>query len=71
MREPKKEPYLTPQEVAVILRVHVGTLANWRTTGYGPKFVKFGKKVLYAEREINRFEKNSERESTAPVPVER
>jgi predicted DNA-binding transcriptional regulator AlpA len=33
---------LTPDQVAEILKVTVGTLENWRFKGYGPKYLKLG-----------------------------
>jgi predicted site-specific integrase-resolvase len=48
---------LTPVEVADRLRVSVGTLANWRCRGEGPKFAKFGSRVLYPLSEVERYEK--------------
>lgn len=65
MHKVRRTMYLTPAEVAEKLCVNVGTLANWRVVGYGPKFVKFGRKVLYAEREVVAFEKLSEHEDTS------
>lgn len=35
-----KIEWLTPREVATKLRVHPGTLANWRHQGVGPKYTK-------------------------------
>ncbi|MFD9133573.1 helix-turn-helix domain-containing protein [Streptomyces bottropensis] len=35
-----KIEWLTPREVAQQLRVHPGTLANWRYQGIGPEFTK-------------------------------
>ncbi|MFI1148716.1 helix-turn-helix domain-containing protein [Streptomyces sp. NPDC020817] len=32
--------WLTPREVAARLRVHPGTLANWRHQGIGPRYTK-------------------------------
>jgi hypothetical protein len=61
----KRSMYLTPAEVAERLMVNIGTLANWRVVGYGPKFMKFGRKVMYAEREIIAFEKLCEHEDTS------
>ena len=39
--------YLEPKEVEKIYRIKVGTLANWRSQGRGPSYVKYGRKVLY------------------------
>ncbi|MFJ4879354.1 helix-turn-helix transcriptional regulator [Streptomyces sp. NPDC088745] len=35
-----KSDLLKPAEVASLLRVSVGTLANWRAKGVGPQFLK-------------------------------
>lgn len=48
---------LTSSEVAARLRISKGTLANWRTTGEGPRFIKFGKTILYPESELLKFER--------------
>jgi hypothetical protein len=47
---------LLPNEAAERLRVAPGTLANWRTAGGGPRYIKFGRRVLYPEAELNVFE---------------
>lgn len=41
--------YLTPHEVADRYqgRIKVRTLANWRSAGVGPPFVKVGGRILY------------------------
>lgn len=56
---------LLPKEAADRLRVSVGTLANWRVQGAGPRFAKFGRRVVYPEREIEAFEESSLRSNTA------
>jgi excisionase family DNA binding protein len=47
---------LTPEEVADLLKVHLGTLENWRVRGEGPPFVKLGNKrrspVRYRRKDI-------------------
>jgi len=37
----------------------IGTLANWRSKGRGPKFLKVGRKVLYRNLDIDKFEKSN------------
>ena len=37
-----KNQMLTPQEVAQLVKVSVGTLENWRLAGKGPKFIRLG-----------------------------
>jgi predicted site-specific integrase-resolvase len=61
---------LLPQEAADRLRVSKGTLANWRTSGYGPRFVKFGRRVLYPETELAAFEQKNLRSNTAEMVVD-
>ena len=43
---------LWPEEVAEMLGVPVGTLANWRYQGRGPAFVKVGRHVRYRRRDV-------------------
>lgn len=51
--------WLTPREVAARLRVHPGTLANWRCYGTGPKFTKLtdapGSPVRYREADVDAY----------------
>jgi Helix-turn-helix domain len=44
--------YLTAEEVAEQIHVAEKTLANWRVTGFGPRYIKAGQRVLYAVDEI-------------------
>lgn len=44
---------LTPEQTAERLGVTVGTLANWRTAGDGPPYVKMGSKLVrYPEDDL-------------------
>ena len=43
------EKYLTTEEVAAITRSTPSTVRYWRHIGKGPRGVKRGKRVLYAE----------------------
>lgn len=61
----EKPMHLTPKETAARLRVAVGTLANWRVFGGGPRFIKIGKKILYPLAEIEAFEQSHLRSNTA------
>lgn len=58
--------YLTPKELSERYkgRISVGTLANWRARGFGPKFVKVGDRVLYALDAVEKWEAQNEKEST-------
>ncbi|WP_436792822.1 helix-turn-helix transcriptional regulator [Actinospongicola halichondriae] len=44
---------LWPEEVAEVLGVPVGTLANWRYQRRGPAFVKVGRHVRYRRRDVD------------------
>lgn len=47
-------PRLTvkPTAAAEMLGLSRGTLANWRTEGRGPRYIKSGKQVLYRVSDI-------------------
>lgn len=49
---------LTPSEVSERYRnkIKVKTLANWRSNGEGPKYVKIGGAVLYPVDELEHWE---------------
>lgn len=49
--------YLTTADVAERYRTAPSTVRYWRHIGYGPKGVKVGRRVLYSEAEIERFER--------------
>lgn len=49
--------YLTSKEVAGRWRLSDQTLANWRSAGKGPPFIRVGTRVLYPIEGIHAFEK--------------
>jgi predicted site-specific integrase-resolvase len=56
---------MTPQETATALEVQPATLARWRWSGKGPRFVKYGKHVRYRKEDVLDFIEASVREHTA------
>jgi len=52
-----RRPLATPTEVALYLRRTVGTLANWRCRGEGPRYVKAGARVAYRWQDIEAWER--------------
>lgn len=48
----------TPLEVSQMYGLSVGTLANMRAVRKGPKYYKFGRKVLYDLTEFETFVKS-------------
>ena len=53
-------PFLTSKEVADRWRLSDQTLANWRSAGKGPPFIRVGTRVLYPLEGIHAFEKLSQ-----------
>ncbi len=49
------EQLLTPSEIAEKLHLNVQTLAKWRCTGKGPRFVKAGRMVFYPARFVEEW----------------
>ena len=50
--------HLRPPELAERLRLSTSTLAHWRVSGEGPRFIKHGRVVLYPEPEVEAWEKS-------------
>ncbi|MGW0245114.1 helix-turn-helix transcriptional regulator [Nocardia goodfellowii] len=48
--------WLTRAEVAQRLRLSSKTLANWATTGRGPKFKRFGNRCRYRVSDVVAWE---------------
>ena len=59
------EKLLTPEQAAKMLQIRPATLARWRWAGCGPRFVKIGGRVRYAERDIDAFVQSGFRTSTS------
>ncbi|MFI6152158.1 helix-turn-helix transcriptional regulator [Kitasatospora sp. NPDC051170] len=54
---------LTTSEVAERYRTAESTVRYWRHTGYGPRGVKVGRRVLYLESELVRFDQELREQS--------
>lgn len=54
--------FMTPRELIERYknRVTERTLANWRSTGQGPRFIKIGGRVMYPVERVIEWEKNRE-----------
>ena len=59
------EEWCRPKEAAVYLKSSESTLAKKRLKGNGPTYTKFGRKVLYAKRDLDEFLKSRRRLSTS------
>lgn len=47
--------FYTETEAAEVLRVHPGTLANWRWLSKGPAFYRLEGKILYSKKDLTRY----------------
>lgn len=53
MSETTEVHYLTPDDLARMWQVSVGTIANWRTNNKGPEFVRIGGLVRYSPESVS------------------
>ena len=66
-----EDGYLTADEAAAYLRLAPGTLANRRSFGGGPPFLKLGAKVVYRCRDLDAWATARRRESTSDAKAGR
>lgn len=53
VKDPKPEPLALPSDVAGMLGVPEHTLAQWRSKGIGPEYIKVGRHVRYRWSAVN------------------
>lgn len=59
------EKMLTPRELAERIKIEMKTLANWRCSrGKGPRFRRYGNRILYPESAVIEWEQDREFSST-------
>lgn len=51
--------HLSTKELAARWQMSVGHLANWRSSGGGPRYIKFGRRVLYPLAEVEAYERKN------------
>jgi excisionase family DNA binding protein len=49
------ETLLTPAQVAKRVHRSKRTLERWRKEGRGPRFLKFGNRILYSEADVDEW----------------
>ena len=59
------DPYLTNAEAAAVLRLSPRTLEKLRVNGGGPRFRKFGSRVIYAREDLDAWANARTCESTS------
>jgi len=56
----QEQKYITPKQLAKRWSISPNTLRNWRLSGKGPKYVRFGKSsknsVRYPISEVEKYE---------------
>lgn len=50
------ERFFTTDDIADRYRTSPGTVRYWRHIGYGPRGTKVGRRYLYPEAEVRRFD---------------
>lgn len=60
-----EDTYMIPRQLAEELAVSIQTLARWRVEGCGPRFMKAGRRVLYAVSDVHDWLAASSRQSTS------
>ena len=60
--------FLRPAEAAEVLGVSKQTLAHWRMSGAGPRFVRAGRIILYDPKELGNWAASRTVGSTAEEP---
>jgi predicted DNA-binding transcriptional regulator AlpA len=56
---------MSKAELAEMLGITIGALANNRCTGKGPRYVKLGKQVFYRKADVEAWIKSNVRQSTS------
>ena len=62
--------YLTTKELSQRWKVNPNTIEHWRIYGFGPEFIKIGRKVLYSLDSIIEFENKNKAQNTLENKLE-
>ena len=62
LKAPSRE-YLDTEGAAAYTSISAVQLAEWRSRGGGPRYIKMGRKVLYAVRDLREFVESFGREA--------
>jgi hypothetical protein len=65
MSEPAESENLTPPDAAAHLKRTEKTLAQWRSQGRGPAYLKTGGRILYRRSDLDAWLDSCRRTSTA------
>ena len=65
VKSPHSNPYLTPEEAAIILHTTVNTLAKWRSQGKGSAWRDHGN-IVYHIDDLHEWSRGQKRTVTRP-----
>jgi hypothetical protein len=66
--QPLLPDLLSDVELANELQLETSTLANWRWSGRGPDFVKYGRQIKYRREDVDAWLASQVRRPTTPTP---
>ena len=58
---------MTPRDLSQFLKVTEKQLREWRKTGKGPKFIKFGIQIVYISSSVQEWVREQEREQATAI----
>jgi hypothetical protein len=61
--------YLLQSEAADLLRISERTLERWRVEGRGPRFRRFGRRVVYAQGDLDIWANSCAFQSTSAAAL--
>jgi len=61
----KHDERMRVRDSADYIGVTISTLAKWRMTGFGPRYIKAGARVLYDRADLDEWLKTRRRSNTA------
>lgn len=59
------DKYITTKELSKRWKINPNTIEHWRSVGFGTKFIRIGRKILYSLNSISEFEQMNTTENTA------
>ena len=65
-----KERYLTTKKLAAYLGTSARTLERWRSEGRGPRFIKWGHRVLYCADDVEAYLAENKYSNTSEYPIQ-
>lgn len=65
MNDTNTNVYLTTKELSKRWKINPNTIEHWRTQGFGPEFIRIGRKILYSLESVTTFENKRKAQNTA------